>query len=678
MAKAAKSKTKLKRKASTGKGQSYNEDSIQVQEGLKGIRLNPSMYLGALGPAMVFRMVKETVDNFYDEYAAGRNTGGEVIFDPKSNEYIIADYAQGIPVGLKQTEHEGKVSTLTLIFTKVHAGGKFDASAYATSSGTHGVGISAVNAVSSVLEVWTNRDGVWYYQQFKQGEPVAKLKKLGKKAPAALKKFELAEKKLDKYGTIVRFVPDQTVISEDAARGARKKKDKDLTVAVLDHQVAGRWLKDLAMLNPGLKVTFRMKGKGSKVFENKKGLDWLIAERLKENELKAVTRKPFVYQDADLACAVTWTDHVDDEYFTSYVNSSPTIEHGTHVEGFRAALSKAIKPHLTASDKKKKFTVKDLMIGATGVLNFRMNSAQYSSQVKDKLVSKVSKDVEDKLSDALIAWFKENPKVAKNIIRKASTANDARESLKKVMKSMTDIRKGSRSVMPGNLVEARGVKPEEREIYLVEGDSAGGTAKDARNRHQEILKLSGKILNCLKASLPKILSSQAVLNIIISLGVDPSTLDIKEDNPTFSTAKMRCARVYLLSDPDPDGAHINTLLLAFFFRLMPEFIKEGRLYVVEGKLYNSMYKGKLYSGNTYDDVAEQIPDTPDARKTITRVKGWGEINADMLDPIAFHEEHRQVRQITWNDDPERIVYFRHIAAESPAEKRNLLGLKDRA
>lgn len=664
------------KKRASAKGQSYNEDSIQVQEGLKGIRLNPSMYLGALGNAMVFRMVKETVDNFYDEYAAGRNTGGEIIFDPKTNEYIIADYAQGIPVGLKQTEHEGKVSTLTLIFTKVHAGGKFDASAYATSSGTHGVGISAVNAVSQVLEVWTHRDKAWYYQQFKQGEPVAKLKKIGSKPPAALKKFELAEKKIDKYGTIVRFVPDQTVVSEDAARGARKKKEKDLTIASLDYKVAGRWLKDLAMLNPGLKITLRYKGKGSKVFHNSKGLEWLVQERIREEELNAVLRKPFVFQEGDLACSVTWTDAADDEHFTSYVNSSPTVEHGTHVEGFRSALMKAIKPHLGAQDKKKKFTVKDLMIGACGVINFRMNSAQYSSQVKDKLVSKVSKDIDDMLSAPLLQWFKENPRVAKNIIKKATTANDARESLKKVMQSMTEVRKGSRSIMPKNLVEAPGVKPDEREIYLVEGDSAGGTAKDARNNNQEILKLSGKILNCLNASLPKILSSQAVLNMIISLGVDPGSLDINAENPKFSTDKLRCARVYLLSDPDPDGAHINTLLLAFFFKLMPEFIKQGRLFVVEGKLYNAMYKGTLYSGDTYNDVAEQIPDTAEARKTITRVKGWGEINADMLDPIAFDPDVRQVRRITWNDDPERITYFKHIAAESAAEKRKLLGLRE--
>lgn len=669
-------KKKSSTKTRSAKGQSYNEDSIDVQEGLKGIRLNPSMYLGALGDPMIFRMVKEVVDNFYDEFAAGRNTGGEVVFDNKTGEYVIADYAQGIPVGLKQTEHEGKVSTLTLILTKVHAGGKFNNSAYKTSSGTHGVGVSAVNAVSSTLEVWTHRDGNWYYQKFHEGVPAAKVKKLKQTPKAEFKSMQLAEKKFDKYGTILRFVPDQTVVSEDAARGTRKKKAKDLTQAKLDADVTGRWLKNLALLNPGFKITYTFKGKGSKVFLNKKGLDWLIQERMREEEVSAVIKKPFVYHDEDLACAVTWTDQPDDELFTSYVNSSPTAEHGTHVEGFRSALSKAIKPHLTDKDKKAKFTVKDLMIGACGVLNFKMNSAQYSSQVKDKLVSKVAKDIEDKLSEPLIQWFADNPRVAKNIIKKATTANNARESLKKVMKSMTEVRKASRGVLPENLVEAPDVKPDQREIYIVEGDSAGGTAKDARNNNQEILKLSGKPANSLKKNLAELLNSKAIVNIIISLGIDPGTLDVNAENPTFKVDKLRTRDVILLADPDPDGEHINVLLLSFFFKLMPDLIKQGRLYVIEGKLYSALYKGKLYSGDNYNEVAEQLPQTAEARKSIIRIKGWGEINADMMDPIAFDPATRMIRRITWNEDPERMAYFKHIAAESAAEKRKLLGIKE--
>lgn len=658
------------------KSQSYDEDSIKFQEGLNGIRANPSMYLGALGNPMVFRMVKEAVDNVYDEFAAGRNTGAEVIVNPEDNSYIIADYAQGIPVGLKQTEHEGKVSAMTLILTKVHAGGKFDDTAYKTSSGTHGVGIAAVNAASSVMEVWTKRDKVWYTQTFKKGVADAKVKKLGTRAPAVFKNFDLAEKTISKYGTIVRFIPDQTVVSEDAARGSRKVAEDKLTVAKLELGTAGSWLRDLAMLNPGFHITYTCVGKGSKKFVNTKGLDWLVLNRIKEAEAQAVSRKPFMYEDEDLSCAITWTDQADDHLFTSYVNSSPTVEHGTHVEGFRSALQKAIKPHLTERDKKAKFTVHDLMIGACGVLNFKMNSAQYSSQVKDKLVSKVAKDVETKLEESLIEWFKDNPRIAKNIIKKATTANNARESLKKVMKSMTEVRKKSRGVLPENLTEAPNVKPDQREIYIVEGDSAGGTAKNARNSNQEILKMSGKPANALNTSLDKLLNSQAVLNIIISLGIDPSSLDIQADSPKFSSDKLRCQRVYLLSDPDPDGAHINVLLLCFFFRLLPDFIKEGRLYCVEGKLYSALYKGKLYSGDTFDECYSSMPQTEEAKKAITRIKGWGEVNPDMLDPIAFDPDTRLVRQISWNDDPAKIAYFRNIAAESAAEKRKLLGLKE--
>lgn len=669
-------KTPVRKKK--GAGQAYTADNIQVHEGLAGVRLNPSMYLGALGNPMVFRMVKETVDNWYDEYAAGRNTGGEVIYNPDDNSYVIADYAGGIPIELKQTKHEGKVSTLTLIFIKLHAGGKFDSAAYETSSGTHGVGVSAVNAVSSVLEVWTQRSKVWYYQKFEAGTPIGKLKKAGAKAPVALGKLGLYEKNKSKYGTIVRFVPDQEIVSEDAARGSRKKATKDLTLAKLDIKQSGSWLFNLAMLNPGLKVIFTYFGKGSKVYENKKGLDWLVKQRASDNEL-STTGRPFVFEDETLSLAITWTDHYDDEYFTSYVNSSPTIEHGTHVDGFKAALQKAIAPHIPPTKgrgKGKAFTINDLLIGSCGVLNFKMNSAQYSSQVKDKLVSKVNKEVQDKVEEALVAWFKDNARIAKNIIKKASTASDARESLKTTMKNLTEIRKGNRTKMPENLVEAPDVKPDKREIYIVEGDSAGGTAKNARNEWQEVLKLSGKIANSLSNSLPKLLASQAVRNLIISMGVDPGTLDVKAQNPTFSTDKLRCSKVYLLSDADPDGSHINVLLLSFFFRMMPDFIREGRLFVVEGSLYIALWKGVLYKGDTFDQVAKQVPDTAEARRQIKRLKGWGEANATELDKIAFDPTTRTVQKIEWTDDPERIQYFRHIAAESPAHKRELLGLKD--
>lgn len=659
------------------KGQNYTADDIQVHEGLEGVRLNPGMYLGALGDSMVFRMVKEAVDNWYDEFAAGRNTGGEVVYHHKENAYVIADYAGGIPIELKQTKHEGKVSTLTLIMTKLHAGGKFDSSAYETSSGTHGVGIAATNAASEYLEVWTQRSKVWYYQKFVHGKPVAKLKKIGTRAPKAFNDMGLAEKNKAKYGTIIKFVPDQTVVSEDAARGARKKAAKDLTVARISIKQTGTWLYNLAMLNPGLKVSFTYAGKGTKVYENKKGLEWLVKQRATDNELSS-SGKPFVYEDDRLSLAITWTDHYDDEYFTSYVNSSPTVEHGTHVEGFRAALSKAITPHIVqpkGRGKKISVSVQDMMIGACGVLNWKMNSAVYSSQVKDKLVSKVNKEVQDKIEEALVKWFAENSRIAKNIIKKAQTANKAREDLKTTMKNLTEIRKGNRTKMPDNLVEAPNVKPEEREIYIVEGDSAGGTAKNARNSHQEVLKLSGKIANSLSKKMSDLLSSQAVRNLIIAMGVDPGTLDVKAVNPTFGVDKLRCAKVYLLSDADPDGSHINTLLLSFFFRFMPEFIKQGRLYVVEGSLFIALWKGTLYKGDTFEEVAKQLPDTAEARRSVKRLKGWGEANAEELDKIAFDAETREISQIEWVDDPERIQYFRHIAAESPAHKRELLGLK---
>lgn len=652
-------------------GQAYNEDNIKVLEGLDKVRYNAAMYMGNLGDSMVYRMVKEAVDNFGDEYQAGRNTGGVVGFSLESNRYVIADFAQGIPVGTKKVNGKS-VSTLTVVMTELHAGGKFDDKAYKTSGGTHGVGISATNALSSEFRVWTRRDGVWYFQEFAAGLAKHDVKKLGDKANEIFKRNPFLKQWAKKLGTVIEFIPDQTCVSEDASR---TKKVAKLTTAKLDWKFAGTWLKNLAMLNPGLEITyFDIDKDRSKTFLNKKGLSQLVLDMVAEHELEPISSKMLEFDTDYLKFSVIWTNHCDVDYFKSFVNSSPTIDHGTHVKGFRDALMAALKP-IMPSRGMKDFKVDDLFIGAVGVFNWKMNSAQFSGQVKDKLVSKIDSEVYDLCAKSLAEFFDKNKKLGKDIVRRAATAGELRQQLQKVMKSMSDVKKNSRNMLPASLFEAPDCKPMERELYIVEGDSAGGTAKDARNRNQEVLKLSGKIPNALGTPLYKLLPNERIQDLIISMGADPKSLDPKADNPVFNCDNLRVQTVCLLADADPDGFHINTLLIAFFWRLFPDIIKQGRLYVIDAPLYNALYKGKHYGAMTAEECFALMAKDNVPRQQMFRAKGWGEVPAQILDIIAFNESTRKLIRVTEEKGRERLAFYRSFIAEDPSSRRKLLGLK---
>ncbi len=652
-------------------GQQYSEDNIRVLEGLDKVRMNAPMYMGDLGDSMVYRMVKEAVDNFGDEYQAGRNTGGVVGFSLQSNRYVIADFAQGIPVGMKKVGGKS-VSTLTVVMTELHAGGKFDDKAYKTSGGTHGVGISATNALSSEFRVWTRRDGVWYFQEFAAGVAKHDVKKLGSDAKDIYKRNPFLKQWSKKLGTVIEFVPDQTCVSEDASR---TKKVTKLTTAKLDWKFAGVWLKNLAMLNPGLEITYYDIDKDrSKTFLNKKGLPQLVLDMIAEHELEPISNKMLEFDSDFLKFAVMWTNHSDVDLFKSFVNSSPTIDHGTHVKGFRDALQAALKP-LMPSRGMKDFKVDDLFIGSVGVFNWKMNSAQFSGQVKDKLVSKIDGDVYDLCAKHLAEFFDKNKKLGKEIIRRAATAGELRQQLQKVMKSMSEVKKASRNMLPQSLFEAPDCKPNERELYIVEGDSAGGTAKDARNRNQEVLKLSGKIPNALGTPLFRLLPNDRIQDLIISVGADPKSLDPKADNPTFSCDNLRVQNICLLADADPDGFHINTLLIAFFWRLFPDIIKQGRLFVVDAPLYNALYKGKHYGAMTAEECFKLMAKDNVPRQQMFRAKGWGEVPAEILDIIAFNEKSRKLIRVTEEKSKEVLAFYRSFIAEEASSRRKLLGLK---
>lgn len=659
------------KKGKVGKaGQAYSEDNIKVLFGLDKVRKNASMYMGDLGAPMIYRMVKEAVDNFTDEYQAGRNNAGIVSFSLKQNRYVIADFAQGIPVGIKTLEDGKKLSTLTIVLTELHAGGKFDDKAYKTSGGTHGVGVSAVNAISEKFNAYTHREGQWYCQKFECGRATTDVKKI--KGSVIASEFPWLSKHVKKLGTVIEFYPDQSIVSVDASR---TKSAKNLTKAELDWKFAGIWLRNVAMLNKGLSITYHDIDKNKqKTFLNKLGLMALVDKEIEECELTPINKKAkFELVKDNLIIAFQWTNHSDTDKFYSFVNSSPTIDHGTHVKGFRDALMDAIKPYFPKK-KMKEFKADDLWIGCICYFNWKMNSAAFSGQVKDKLVSKVDKDVYDLTLKPLTEFFKQNKSLAKHIIKTAETAGSARVELQKIMKAMTETKKGSRNMLPTSLFEAPSCKAEEREMYIVEGDSAGGSAKDARNFNQEVLKLSGKIPNAISTPLHKLLANQRIQDIIVAMGADPKSLDVKAENPTFDCSNLRVARVMLLSDADPDGAHINSLLIALYWRLFPDFIRQGRLYAVDAPLYNASYKGKQYGGATAEECLAAMAVDKVPRNEMFRAKGWGEVPYQLLSPIAFHVETRKLIRINIEDDKAKIGFYRAFVSKDASARRKILGI----
>lgn len=676
-------KVKPEKDKSAKKQKVESQEGFEVLMGLDGIRANPGMYLGQRGEDMAYRAIKEAVDNAYDEHVAGRCKVIEVIVDLDTSLNIVADKAGGIPTDIKKLKDGTKESIMTSAFSRVHAGGKFNNTAYKTSAGTHGVGVAALNAVSEHLRVWSNYKGScafqsWSRGEFKSGKDPKKVKAVDKDVVGLL------TEKSSKYGTVVAWTLDQTVVSADVMRG--KKLAKGFRVARPDPKALASWLRNMALLNPGLEIRLSFIAKGKRKdfnFHNKKDLAYLVKKMVEDRELET-KGKPFVFKNDNITCAIIWTNHPDIDNFLTFVNTSPTIDGGFHVTGFRDALMAAIKPFLKekkAGKGKKKakqgFTANDLLIGLTGMFDWRMHGAQYTSQVKDKLASRVEKEVYDMIFPQLEKYFKDNKSVATMIIKRAEAMTKGREELSAVVKSMADTKKKVKgNSLPDFLAASPDCKPHERELMVVEGDSAGGTAGAARDTdYQEVMKAGGKPLNGLKASLADVLKHKEVQGLLVSIGADLKSLDPKAENPTLSTKNLRVGNVLFLADADADGSHINVLFLAVIYRLLPELMKEGRVWVVNATLFNVMHNGQHYGGMTYEECRAIAPKTVRDNE-IVRAKGWGEINSDMMEAIAFNPNTRRLIRINPFANSEQERFFRGVVAEDAVHRRRLLGLEE--
>lgn len=629
----------------------YTADSIQALEGIEHVRMRPSMYIGDVGARGLHHLVYEVVDNSIDEALAGHCDTISVVIHP-DNSITVRDNGRGIPVDMHKKE--GK-SALEVVMTKIGAGGKFDKDSYKVSGGLHGVGVSCVNALSSHLKAEVHRDNKIWVQEYQKGHSLYDVKEVGE---------------TDDRGTIVTFSPDETIFDE---------------VKYNYNTLASR-MRELAYLNRGLTIKItdeREKDEEgnfkSETFYSEGGLKEFV-EFIDGN--REALMKDVIYMDGErdsvpVEVAMRYNTSYN-ENLHSYVNNINTIEGGTHLAGFRRALTRTLKKYadenFNLAKEKVEIVGDDFREGLTAIISVKVMEPQFEGQTKTKLGnSEVSGAVDKIVGEMLNNYLEEHPNEAKIIVEKVILAAKARQAAKKARELVQRKNPMSGSGLPGKLADCSSKDPEECEIYLVEGDSAGGTAKQGRDRHyQAILPLRGKILNVEKAMAHKVLENEEIRNIYTALGVSIGTED---DSKALNLEKLRYHRIVIMTDADVDGSHIATLILTFFFRYMKELIESGYVYIATPPLY-LIKKGtkQQYAWDEADRerLVNELSDGTGKGISIQRYKGLGEMNAEQLWETTMNPDHRTMRQVTIENAAEADRIFSMLMGDDVPPRREFI------
>ena len=630
------------------KNQEYSADNIQVLEGLEAVRKRPAMYIGDIGQKGLHHLVYEVVDNSIDEALAGHCSHIDVFIND-DNSITVTDNGRGIPTGIH--EKEGR-SALEVVMTVLHAGGKFDKGSYKVSGGLHGVGVSCVNALSADLRVEVHRDGKVFEQEYKIGKPQYDVREIGT---------------TDKTGTYVTFKPDASIFVE----------------TIYHFDILAARLRELSFLNKGINLSLTDKRK-----TDDQGI-FVKAEFVSEGGLKEFVKfldgtresilNDVIYFDGEKDGVPVEVAMVYNSSYTenvhSYVNNINTHEGGTHLSGFRRGLTRTLKKYADNSGllKKVKFEISadDFREGLTAVISVKVMEPQFEGQTKTKLGNKeVTTAVSQSVSDMLSFYLEENPAQAQIIVQKVILAATARNAARKAREMVQRKSIMSGSGLPGKLSDCSERDPSKCEIFLVEGDSAGGTAKQGRDRHfQAILPLRGKILNVEKAMQHKVFENEEIKNMYTALGVSVGT---EEDERALNTTKLRYHKVVIMTDADIDGSHIATLILTFFFRYMKELVEKGFVYIATPPLY-LLKKGKdqryCWSDEERDILVNEMKGGKDVNIGIQRYKGLGEMNAVQLWDTTLNPEERTLKRVTIDSAVEADRVFSMLMGDEVPPRR---------
>ena len=625
----------------------YSASNIQVLEGLEAVRKRPAMYIGDISVKGLHHLVYEVVDNSIDEALAGYATHIDVTIN-ENNSITVVDNGRGIPVDMHEKEHK---SALEVVLTVLHAGGKFDKGSYKVSGGLHGVGVSCVNALSTYLKAEVHRDGKRYVQEYSCGKPTTELRIEGESTHT---------------GTSITFLPDDSIF----------------TVTVYDYNTLANRLRDLAYLNAGITLTLTdmrdidADGKPrTETFYSKEGLKEFVKfiDSNKEPLIPDVIHLNTERQGIPVEVALTYNSTFNENVY-SFVNNINTIEGGTHLTGFKRGLTSTLKKYAEDNKMLEKAKVEvdsnDFREGLTAVVSVKVMEPQFEGQTKTKLGNNEAIGaVQTAVSDALNTYLEEHPNEAKTIVNKVILAAQARQAAYNAKVKIQRKSPLSGGGLPGKLADCSSRTAEDCELFLVEGDSAGGTAKQGRDRvFQAILPLRGKILNVEKAADYKVFESQEIANLFRALRV---TVGTEEDSKEVNISKLAYHKIIIMTDADVDGSHIATLLMTFFFRRMRPIIENGYLYLATPPLYKCT-RGKVEEYCWTQAQVQQFIAKHGEKSTVQRFKGLGEMDAEELRDTTMSPEHRFLKQVTINDAAGADRIFSMLMGEDVAPRKDFI------